>query len=270
MVNGLPGSMAREVISAALRRGWNVLPYSLTAPNGAAEFEHEGRIFKLVSPETKQEILPELLAKYPGFISVDYTHPSAVNENGAFYAHNSLPFVMGTTGGDRDKLLEDVRTAQNYAVIAPNMCKPIVVLQSMIEQMSQRFPGVFQGYNLKVTESHQKTKADTSGTAKAIVQSLNGLGMPFGEEDITLLRSEPEQLAFGVPAEFLGGHAYHTYQIVSPDGSAEIAFQHNIDGRRIYAEGTCDAVSFLAAKAQENNPKKLYNMIDVLESGALN
>jgi 4-hydroxy-tetrahydrodipicolinate reductase len=29
---------------------------------------------------------------------IDYTHPSAVNENAVFYAENDLPFVMGTTG----------------------------------------------------------------------------------------------------------------------------------------------------------------------------
>ena len=32
---------------------------------------------------------------------VDYTHPSAVNANAVFYARHHLPFVMGTTGGDR-------------------------------------------------------------------------------------------------------------------------------------------------------------------------
>ena len=34
--------------------------------------------------------------------------------------------------------------------------------------MARDFPGAFAGYKLEVTESHQKTKADTSGTAKAM------------------------------------------------------------------------------------------------------
>ena len=33
----------------------------------------------------------------------------------------------------------------------------------------------------QVAESHQRTKVDTSGTAKAVVQSLNKMGLPFEE-----------------------------------------------------------------------------------------
>lgn len=269
MVNGLPGNMAKEVISAALRRGWNVLPFSLTGKGSPESFEHEGRSFKLLGPEDKENALVDLRKEYGNFISVDYTHPSAVNVNGSFYSKNQLPFVMGTTGGDRELLFKEVVDSKTYAVIAPNMCKPIVVLQSMIAQMAQRFPGVFEGYTLRVAESHQKTKADTSGTAKAIVASLNDLGMPFGEEDIVLHREEQAQLDFGVPADYLNGHAYHTYEIISPDGTAEIEFQHNINGRRIYAEGTCDAALFLASRIAMGAEQKLYNMIEVLEAGAM-
>ncbi len=62
-------------------------------------------------------------------VVVDYTLPSAVNENAAFYCENGLPFVMGTTGGDRDRLIADVAASGNYAVIAPNMGKQIVAFQ---------------------------------------------------------------------------------------------------------------------------------------------
>ena len=46
-------------------------------------------------------------------------------DNAAFYALNSVPFVMGTTGGDRVKLLEDTKAAGVYAVIAPQMGKQL-------------------------------------------------------------------------------------------------------------------------------------------------
>jgi hypothetical protein len=61
---------------------------------------------------------------------VDYTLPSAVNENAEFYCANALPFVMGTTGGDREALLASVAAAGRYAVIAPNMGKQIVAFQA--------------------------------------------------------------------------------------------------------------------------------------------
>ena len=51
----------------------------------------------------------------------------------------------------------------------------------MMDMMAKEFPGAFSGYKLEVTESHQRTKADTSGTAKAVVGSLQQLGLDFAE-----------------------------------------------------------------------------------------
>ena len=82
----------------------------------------------------------QALAKEQGktLVAIDYTHPSAVNNNAALYARVGLPFVMGTTGGDRQKLEATVRAntdASFAAVIAPNMGKQIVALQAMLEQV---------------------------------------------------------------------------------------------------------------------------------------
>jgi 4-hydroxy-tetrahydrodipicolinate reductase len=38
-------------------------------------------------------------------------------------------------------------------------------------------------------------------------------------------------------------------------------------GRSIYAQGTVDAVLFIAARARERAPQTLYNMVDVLSAG---
>ena len=51
----------------------------------------------------------------------------------------------------------------------------------MMEMMADRFPGCFSGYKLAVVESHQRSKADTSGTAKAVVRSFNRMGLPLEE-----------------------------------------------------------------------------------------
>ena len=50
-----------------------------------------------------------------------------------------------------------------------------------MELMAEQFPGAFAGYRLQVVESHQRSKVDTSGTAKAIVQSFQKLGLDFEE-----------------------------------------------------------------------------------------
>ena len=46
-------------------------------------------------------------------------------ENARFYGANRVPFVMGTTGGDREQLLADTLASGTYAVIAPQMGKQV-------------------------------------------------------------------------------------------------------------------------------------------------
>ena len=84
---------------------------------------------------------------------------------------------MGTTGGDRAAVAAAAEAAGVYAVVAPQMGKQVVAFQAMMELMAREFPGAFQGYNLTVTESHQRNKADVSGTAKAVVASMQRMGV---------------------------------------------------------------------------------------------
>jgi len=50
----------------------------------------------------------------------------------------------------------------------------------------------------------------------------------------------------------------------------QFQLQHNVAGRTVYAEGTADAVKFLARKLQTvPTPTTVYTMINVLEEGAL-
>ena len=49
--------------------------------------------------------------------------------------------------------------------------------------------------------------------------------------------------------------------------SVTFELQHNVCGRRVYAEGTVDAIIFLAQIKAQKAKKRLYSMIDVLESG---
>ena len=41
--------------------------------------------------------------------------PYQVNGNAAFYVKHGVPFVMGTTGGDRAKLLDDIKVGDGGA-----------------------------------------------------------------------------------------------------------------------------------------------------------
>lgn len=277
MMNGLPGAMGIEVSQVCLQRGFALAPIALTGPGGPPEVivrkgSHVCKV-KLVDSSGVAEqkaALDEMVKEFGSrLVIVDFTHPSAVNPNAELYAAAGAAFVMGTTGGDQERLMKTVTDGNVYAVIAPNMAKQIVAFQATMERMARDFPGAFSGYTMTVKESHQKTKADTSGTAKEMVQSFKRLGIDFDVEQIQKLRDDQSSTGFGVPPDSLDGHAFHTYTLQSPDKSVEFQFKHNVCGRRTYAEGVADAVQFLAARRAEGSTKKIFNMIDILESGAM-
>jgi len=100
------------------------------------------------------------------------------------------------------------------------------------------------------------------------VDCFNKLGTDFDRKQIQMVRDpETQEKDWKIPKEYLAGHGWHTYTLKAKDGSALFEFKHNINGRDIYAKGTFDAVLFLKEKlARPGNPKKLYTMIDVLNS----
>ena len=268
MVNGLPGNMATNVANHVLDDDrFALIPFSLTGPEiTEKEYKISTLSIRLVHTSERQDIINEIKKKEGSFISIDYTHPSAVNSNAEFFCSNSLPFVMGTTGGDRKKLAETVFSSGICAIIAPNMAKQIVGFQAMMEYAAETFPDLFRGYSLTVKESHQKGKADTSGTAKAIAGYFNRLGIPFTEHDILMERDpERQKNVWGIPPEFIKGHGWHTYTLVSEDKTVKFEFSHNVNGRDIYAKGTLDAIFFLSSKIREGVKGKVFSMIDVLQ-----
>jgi 4-hydroxy-tetrahydrodipicolinate reductase len=270
MVNGIPGDMAVNVARHILNdERFALLPFSLTGPEiQEAKHKIETNTIRLLKPEAREQAIGDLKQTEGAFLSVDYTHPSAVNANAAFYCKHQLPFVMGTTGGDRSQLEACVRASSISAVIAPNMAKQIVGFQAMMEYAAQTFPDLFKGYALEIKESHQKGKADTSGTAKAMVRYFNQMGLSFSEDEIIKERDPQVQSAqWGIPQEYLAGHGWHTYALISGDKTVRFEFSHNVNGRDVYARGTLDAILFLETRVSERAQGKVYTMIDVLKNG---
>lgn len=268
MVNGLPGNMAASVVANILKDDrFLLINQSLTGPEiEQSSYEVLPISINLIKPDIRDQVIQKIKEKEGAFISVDYSHPTAVNSNAEFYCKHELPFVMGTTGGDRNQLAETVRKSNVAAIIAPNMAKQIVGFQAMMEYAAETFPNLFAGYNLEIKESHQKGKADTSGTAKAMVGYFNKLGLEFTPEKIVMVR-DPfiQKNEMGIPEKFLTGHGWHTYRLTSPDETVQFSFTHNVNGREIYSLGTLDAITYLHQKVQKEIKGRVFSMVDVLK-----
>ncbi|WOL07310.1 putative 4-hydroxy-tetrahydrodipicolinate reductase 2, chloroplastic [Canna indica] len=269
LVNGCTGKMGKAVAESALSAGLQLVPVSFSSS------EEPGRTLKVGNaeiqihgPPERESILSSVIHEFPDVIVVDYTVPDAVNANADLYCKFGVPFVMGTTGGDRHMLYKTVQDANVYAVISPQMGKQVVAFLAAMEIMANQFPGAFSGYSLEVMESHQASKLDTSGTAKAVISCFQKLGVSFDMNQIKQIRDPKKQLEMvGVPEEYLSGHAFHMYHLTSPDETVSFEFQHNVSGRSIYAEGSIDAAIFLSKKVQSKAEQRIYDMIDVLREG---
>ena len=229
LIAGLHGSMGTLVANAVHSQSdMALIDHGLTGSNTFC-WKGKGAIvdhLHKLTDEGIESILLNLKARYNPII-VDYTCPDAVNSNAELYCKLGIPFVMGTTGGDREKLKQIVLDSGNTAVIAPNMGKQIVALMGEINDFSRQHESGLSGCKLYIRESHQGPdlerdfdgKDDTSGTADAIRKDFNSMGIPYEKADINKIRLREDQLALGIPEEYLDGHGWHTYWAYNKRGS---------------------------------------------------
>lgn len=262
LIAGMPGKMAAEVAGlVAEADDLKLHDVGITGPVSDGEvLTFAGQSVRLVAEDS----LPSL-ALPADTIAVDYTTPDAALGNVGWYTRQGVPFVMGTTGYDMDEAKRLVAESEVSAVIAPNMGTPIVLLQAAGRWLAEQFPRAMQGSDLTIRESHQATKRDTSGTAKAMVDYFQGLGVPYEVDQIEQVRDADRQRdELAIPAEHLAGHAFHRYELSAAAGTVQLVLEHNVVGRRVYAEGTLQAVRFLRDRIAEGSRGEVFSMEDVL------
>ena len=126
MMSGLPGAMGLEIAAASLRReGVELAPFGMTGASPRTTIRVDDGLggepvdVELYGIDDRQALAERIATEYPeagSLVCIDFTHPSAVNSNAEWYAANRLPFVMGTTGGDRAELMRSAQASGIYAV----------------------------------------------------------------------------------------------------------------------------------------------------------
>ena len=264
MINGLPGRMASLLAYAiSVRDGFQVIHESLTGPDTTQKYFEDS--IRLHKPTFHEAVLKKLASDFrDSLIAIDFTHPDGIMKNTQLYCENRIPFIMGTTGGKRNELFRIVEESEIPAVISPNMSAPIVMLMDMFEYAADNYPGAIHGWEIRIVESHQAGKKDVSGTAIAVGEILKLMGVKYSLENIRSVRDAIEQRLMGIPADALGGHGWHEYSLVSPDGNVQLRFKHNVNGRSTYVDGTLMALDFLAVKKEQGFKGVCFSMTDVI------
>ncbi len=256
---GLPGKMASLVAEAvAVREEFDLLPVAMTSPRHKLTWaEINGQRVHLV------DYCPNNLS--PERVAIDFTTPQSVVLNSIDYTSLRVPFVMGTSGGNREEMEGLVRQSRTCAVIAANMDPQIIRQQMAIDEFAEINPGVFKDATVGIIESHQKTKKDVSGTAIAFRSQFESHdARPNGR--IVSIRDTKIQETLGIPDPD-SGHAYHWVMVSNPNAQLIYHFSTAVRGRSSYVEGTLMAAQFLRRQICLGVQGQVFSMRDVLRGG---
>jgi 4-hydroxy-tetrahydrodipicolinate reductase len=155
-------------------------------------------------------------------------------------AQAGIPLIQGSTS---ITLPEPLPCA---VVEAPNLAMVVIQMMTAIKPLA--------GHVKAIRESHQAGKRDVSATARMFAQQLG-----FVEAKIESIRDRAEQLACGVPPEFLDGHAYHW--IEGERDGVQIAIALRVHGREAYARGALALARMLSGKRLEPRKYAVQEML---------
>ena len=155
-------------------------------------------------------------------------------------AQAGIPLVQGSTS---ITLPEPLPCA---VVEAPNLAMVVIQMMTALKPLA--------GHVKAIRESHQAGKRDVSATARMFAQQLG-----FAEAEIESIRDPAQQLACGVPPEFLDGHAYHW--IEGERDGVQIGIALRVHGREAYARGALALARMLSGRRLEPRKYAVQEML---------
>lgn len=240
IVNGAGGRLGKEVITASLDLGYEVIAVDMTGVSS-------------VTPTYRA------LADYTGEadVVIDFSSHLATKELLAYVTERKLPLVLATTGQTEEEKAEVYEAAKVVPVFfSANMSYGVALLVSLVKKAAS----LLAEDDAEIVEFHHNRKVDApSGTALMLadaVKSARGAG------EIVTGRSgmkKREQGDIGVSAVRLG-NVVGRHEVYFSDGMETITLTHEAHDRALFAKGAVRAAEYLVGKAAG-----LYTMQDLVE-----
>jgi len=248
-------AVAKQLIEHGGKHGLALAPFGWCggAPRDWPIDDHHN--VRLQGPLTDSSV-GDAARQFPHMIVLDMTAPAVGTSNAVLLASARVPFVSATSGVDAAAVRSAVTAAGGVGVIAPNLAPPLVAIMAAMQWAAESFPGVLDGFEFGVHESHQAAKKDISGTARALLPTFSKLlGRTVADDAISSIRDPEIQRDMGVPDEHLAGHALHHYGAANADGTLSLVIEHNVLGREPYASGALVVLQRLARIAARHEVK---------------
>ena len=194
-------------------------------------------------------------------VLIDFTRPEGTLAHLKACRELGVNAVIGTTGFSEAQKQEIAEAARDIAIVmAPNMSVGVNVTLKLLEMAAK---ALATGYDIEIIEAHHRHKVDApSGTAlkmgeviaQAIGRDLKECAV-YAREGVTGER-DPSTIGFST---IRGGDIVGDHTVMFAGTGERIEITHKSSSRASYAQGSLNAVRFLAGRKNG-----LFDMFDVL------
>jgi 4-hydroxy-tetrahydrodipicolinate reductase len=251
--------MGRMLIETVLASADCTLAAALDQPGSASLGQDAAAFLGRTSGVTVTSDLDAALAGAE--VLIDFTRPEgSLRHLQACIAHGTQ-LVLGTTGFDAEgRAAIEAAAARIAIVFAPNMSVGVNVTLKLLEHAARALAA---GYDIEIVESHHRHKVDApSGTALKMGEVIAAAqGSSLAERAVFARHGHtgerpPGAIGF---AALRGGDIVGDHTVLFAGHGERIEITHRSSSRASYAEGSLQAVRFLAGKRAG-----LFDMFDVL------
>lgn len=160
--------------------------------------------------------------------------PKKLQDATRLCAKLDIPLIL--LSSDMQKELDLLKPACRVQVV-PNSSVEIQDYHKLVVEFYKKHPD----WQATLTEYHQKSKTDTSGTALAIAKDIK-----VSPEKILSIRDDKlAKLHFEIPEQNLNSYAIH--QVTFNNSSTDLSqtFEIKVFGRRTYTEGLIQLINWV-------------------------